>query len=47
MSSTSYPSQGITFTPISNDRQASARLQVELPADAKLYVDGQLTTRLE
>jgi uncharacterized protein (TIGR03000 family) len=45
MSSISYPGDsrlGETVTPVSNDRQA--RLLIDLPADAKLYVDGQLTT---
>lgn len=47
---TTYPSdprQGSSnATPVStgSDRQASAKLLIDLPADAKLYVDGQLTT---
>lgn len=46
---TTYPADprlGNSIAPVStgSDRQASAKLLIDLPADAKLFVDGQLTT---
>src|SRR4029077_6360163 len=42
----SDPRRGNSAAPVStgSDPQASAKLLIHSPADAKLYVDGQLTT---